>query len=82
MRLATPGLARLRIGLGRQSERLPDCSADCRGIGSDPVEPAACLARARSCAAAHCRDHSLQLVNGADTAFDLAELAAHDALAC
>src|SRR5262249_36064000 len=69
------------IWCGSETERLTDRLADDLGIGADASEPAACLARTGGGAAAHRSDHRLQLVHGANAAFDLGELAAHGAAA-
>src|SRR5262249_43273261 len=77
MPLGTPTFARLRLGFRSESERFTDRAADDRGIGADAGEPSACLTGPGGGAAAHRRDHRLQLMDGADPAFDFTELAAH-----
>src|SRR5262249_28257342 len=77
MPLGTPTFAQLRLGFRSESESLTDRAADDRGIGADTGEPSACLTGPGGGAAAHRRDPRLQLMDGADPAFDFTELAAH-----
>src|SRR6516162_8331842 len=80
--LGASGFARRWFGCWSEGECLPDRFPDYRCICADAVEPAARLPRTGSGAAAHRGDDRFELMDRADAAFDLAELAAHGAFAC